>query len=439
MAAPHQGMDDIDDDGADARRTGWAMKQWSWILRRVVQQIWFRAALISAGGVVLAILAAIVTPYLPYSFSVEIGQTSVGTILEIMASSMLAVTTFSLTAMVSAYSSATQLATPRATQLMVSDPTSQNALSTFLGAFVFSMIGIVGLNTGAYGNSGRIILFAATVLIILLVVGTLLRWIGHITAFGRMADVIDRVEDAATRAMAGFAARPHLCGRPATPVPAGATTIVATETGYITHIDAETLGRLAEDHGVSVHVAALPGAMMHPARPLLHVVGAVDDALRTALVRAFTIERHRRFDQDPRLGLIALAEIGSRALAPATNDPGTGIEVLNALLRVFLTLRPDATAREEAARTYPVHIGLPSMDDMLTDAFGPIVREGVVEIEVSLRLTNTLRAIHAALPDARDAITVWAERHARRVAETVEDAADRAAFDTTYDRLWRQG
>ena len=415
------------------------MKQWSWMLGRIVRQIWFRAAIISAASVALAILAAIITPYLSYSFGIEIGQRSVGTILQIMASSMLAVTTFSLTAMVSAYSSATQLATPRATQLMVSDPTSQNALSTFLGAFVFSMIGIIGLNTGAYGNSGRIILFAATVVIILLVVGTLLRWIGHITAFGRMADVIDRVEDAATSAMTDFAAQPHLCGRPAVAVPATATAICTTQTGYVTHIDAEALGRLAEQQGVSLHVAALPGAMMHPARPLLHVVGEVDDAARKAMTKAFTIERHRRFDQDPRLGLIALSEIASRALAPATNDPGTGVEVLNALLRVFLTLRPEATPRKEDARTYPVHIGLPSMDDMLTDAFGPTVRDGSVEIEVSLRLTNTLWAIHAALPEARAAIARWADRHAQRVAEAMEDPHDRAAFEKDFNRLWRQG
>lgn len=36
--------------------------------------------------------------------------------------------------------------------------------------------------------------------------------------------------------------------------------------------------------------------MMHPARPLLHVVGEVDDAARKAMTKAFTIERHRRFD-----------------------------------------------------------------------------------------------------------------------------------------------
>jgi uncharacterized membrane protein len=412
------------------------MKQWSWILRRIVRQIWFRAAIISLLSVALAIVAGLVTPYLPYTFDADIGQRSVGTILQIMASSMLAVTTFSLTAMVSAYSSATQLATPRATQLMVSDPTSQNALSTFLGAFVFSMVGIVGLNTSAYGHDGRIILFAATAFIILLVVGTLLRWIGHITAFGRMADVIDRVEEAATEAMQDFAARPYLGVRAPVAIPADAVALNAPQTGYITHIDVVALGTLAERHGLTIYVDALPGAMMHPARTLLQVEGETNDAVRIALGKTFTIERHRSFDQDPRLGLIALSEIASRALAPATNDPGTGIEVLNALLRVFLTLRPGAVSVDDEGKPHPVHIGRPTMDDMLTDAFGPILREGVQEIEVSLRLTATLAALHANLPDAQVAIERWAHRHAKRVTTTITDPDDLTAFDTAYRKLW---
>lgn len=413
------------------------MKRWTWILHRIARQIWFRAGVISLLSVALAILAGIITPYLPYTFNVDIGQRSVGTILQIMASSMLAVTTFSLTAMVSAYSSATQLATPRATQLMVSDPTSQNALSTFLGAFVFSMVGIVGLNTSAYGHDGRIILFAATVVIIMLVVGTLLRWIGHITAFGRMADVIDRVEEAATRAMTGFAAAPHLGGRAAIAVPPGAVAIAGSQTGYVTHIDVAALRTIAERNKFGIHVGVLPGTMVHPMRDLVHVEGPVDDAVRAALIRSFTIERHRSFDQDPRLGLIALSEIASRALAPATNDPGTGIEVLNALLRVFLTLRSQPTnASGENTGRHRVYLGRPSLDDMLTDAFGPILREGGKEVEVSLRLTNTLAAMHANLPLMRRPIESWAARHAKRVGETMEDADDIVVFEQTYRQLW---
>ena len=413
------------------------MKRWTWILHRIARQIWFRAGVISLLSVALAILAGIITPYLPYTFDVDIGQRSVGTILQIMASSMLAVTTFSLTAMVSAYSSATQLATPRATQLMVSDPTSQNALSTFLGAFVFSMVGIVGLNTSAYGHDGRIILFAATVVIIMLVVGTLLRWIGHITAFGRMADVIDRVEEAATRAMTGFAAAPHLGGRAAIAVPPGAVAIAGSQTGYVTHIDVAALRAIAERNKFGIHVGVLPGTMVHPMRDLVHVEGPVDDAVRAALIRSFTIERHRSFDQDPRLGLIALSEIASRALAPATNDPGTGIEVLNALLRVFLTLRSQPTnASGENTGSHRVYLGRPSLDDMLTDAFGPILREGGKEVEVSLRLTNTLAAMHANLPLMRKPIESWAARHAKRVGETMEDPDDIVVFEQTYRQLW---
>ena len=51
-----------------------------------------------------------------------------------------------------------------------------------------------------------------------------------------------------------------------------------------------------------------------------------------------TIEHHRSFDLDLRSSLVALYKIASRTLARVTNDPCTGIVVLNALPRVFLTL-----------------------------------------------------------------------------------------------------
>ncbi len=135
-------------------------------------------------------------------------------------------------------------------------------------------------------------------------------------------------------------------------------------------------------------------------------------------------------------GLIALSEIASRALAPATNDPGTGIEVLNALLRVFLMLAPDpmGASPDEALRR--VHIDRPSMSDMLADAFGPILREGGEEVEVALRLTSRLAAMHANLPNARAQIDDWRIRHATRVMATLGDPHDVIVFEEAYARLW---
>jgi uncharacterized membrane protein len=168
----------------------------------------------------------------------------------------------------------------------------------------------------------------------------------------------------------------------------------------------------------------------------VQVAGKIDDGIRSELIKTFTIERHRSFDQDPRLGLIALSEIASRALAPATNDPGTGIEVLNALLRVFLTLSTGAARVDKEPDSPRVHIGQPTMEDMLGDAFGPILREGIAEVEVSLRLTATLAAMHASLPAARREIERWANRHAKRVATTMEDPDDLTAFNEAYRRHW---
>ncbi|WP_082467267.1 DUF2254 domain-containing protein [Sphingomonas sp. Leaf25] len=394
----------------------------AWLARHAGRQIWFRAALISVASVAVAGFAGIIARWLPYHFTGDIGQDAVGTVLGIIASSMLAVTTFSLTAMVSAYSSATQLATPRATQLMISDRTSQNALSTFLGAFVFAVVGIIGLQTRLYGGQGRVVLLLATILLIVLVVVTLLRWIAHLAAFGRMADVIDRVEDAAGSAMAAFARDPYGGGRPAIALPPGARTVTADRIGYVTHIDMADLIAIAREHGIAIHVEALPGTLVHSDRPLLRIVGKdVDEAAERALVKAFMVERHRRFDHDPRLGLIALGEIAGRALAPATNDPGTAIEVVNALFRT-LSLLP-AEAPPPDAELPPVYLPRPGIDEMIRDGFVSIIREGAGEEEVAQRVLKILAALGKALPHAGATTHALAEELRRNVRRVMQDEA----------------
>jgi uncharacterized membrane protein len=100
-------------------------------------------------------------------------------------------------------------------------------------------------------------------------------------------------------------------------------------------------------------------------------------------------------------------------------------------------LRPEAGgAHHDAEVRCAVHIGRPAMDDMLTDAFGPILREGGQEVEVAVRLTSTLAALHANLPGAQAAVTHWARRHAARVADTLTDPMDLATFRQAYARWW---
>ncbi len=105
------------------------MSRWQWILRQFTGKLWLRASLFCIAGVVTALVALWLKKFIPSDFSRQVGADAVDSILQIIASSMLAVTTFSLSTMVAAYTAATSNATPRSTKLLLEDRTAQNALS----------------------------------------------------------------------------------------------------------------------------------------------------------------------------------------------------------------------------------------------------------------------------------------------------------------------
>ncbi|WP_179209246.1 DUF2254 domain-containing protein [Haematobacter genomosp. 1] len=410
------------------------MIDWRLFFARLARRIWFRAAAFSILAVMLAIAAKYLGPFLPDELNADLGQDSVGNILQILASSMLAVTTFSLTAVVSAYSSATNLATPRSTQLLIEDQTAQNALSTFLGSFLFSLVGIIALSTGFYDEKGRIILFIGTIGVVILIAVTLLGWIAHITSFGRMSDVIDRVETAATRVARKHAYNPCLGGVPAVPVPEAAKPIFVDQTGSIVRVNTARLIEVAEEHDLTLHLPVIAGTYIHPRRPVLFAEGKLDDAAVKSLRRSFTVERHRSFGDDPRLGFIALSEIASRALSSAVNDPGTVIETINAIQRVFVVLLQ--TERTDEKGSERLHVACPWVKDFVEDAFRPILRDAA-ELEVSVRLQKALAAL-AALSDMEEAAVFRraADEAAIRARDGLHYPADLTAFEAGRREAW---
>ncbi|SQJ16012.1 Predicted membrane protein (DUF2254) [Serratia rubidaea] len=177
------------------------MSKWHWLFSQLTRKLWFRACLFALLAVISALVSIVIKPFIPASIGGMVGADAVDNILNILASSMLAVTTFSLNIMVSAYSSATTSVTPRATRLVMEDSTTQNVLATFIGSFLFSLVGIVALSMGAYGERGRVVLFVVTLLVIALIVITLLRWIQHLSLLGRVGETTSRVEEAARNAL----------------------------------------------------------------------------------------------------------------------------------------------------------------------------------------------------------------------------------------------
>lgn len=398
-------------------------ERWQFLLNRLRERLWVKpllACLFSIGAVFFAHISdgTGLRTLVP-----DITRDSVEALLRIIAASMLVIATFAVGSMVSAYASPSNSATPRSFSLIVADDVSQNALSTFIGVFIFSVVALVALMNGYYGKAGRFTLFALTILMFAVVIITFARWVDAIARLGRLGNTIRKVEKAAATAIEQRLAAPYLSGIPARPVPQGSLPVHAKSIGYLQRIDMSMLQEQANKQDLRITVSVLPGAYCAPNRPIAFVTSGASAGLTELekIAGAFGIGDARTFDHDPRFGLVVLSEIASRALSPAVNDPGTAIDVLGTLVRLFARWNDCAKSSEGAqdVRCDRIAVPLLCMNDMFDDAFTGIARDGAGTVEVALRLQKALEALSTIdNPEMRES----AMTHARLALARAERA-----------------
>jgi uncharacterized membrane protein len=358
-----------------------------WIITQLTGRLWFWAALYTVGAIATALVSILLSPLIPEHVSAELGSEAVEDILQILASSMLAVATFSLSTMVSAFAATVATTTPRAGQLLLEDRTAQNAIASFVGAFLFSLVGIIALRAGLYGASGRLILFAVTIVVVLTVVIMLLKWIDHLSRLGRIDVILDRLEESALSALSSEFLLPNT---PLQPHFAVTFAVKATEIGYLAFLDLDHLRQLANKAGGHVSVLRRSGSFVETGEPLAILSWNPTDSQKKDLSAIFAIRQNRSVEQDPRYGLILLAEVASRALSPGVNDAGTAIDVLARIVRVLAKSasqhRPATTEPAESS----VSLAPITVADVFADVFTPIARDGAGNLEVGLRLQRSL-------------------------------------------------
>ena len=423
-------------------------------MKRLFSHIWAPISAYAVLGLIAAVAAVMLRGFIPSEWAFKIGADAIDGLLNILASSMLAVTTFSLSIMLSAFAAASSTATPRAFLLLKTDRTAQQVLASFIGAFIFSLVGIVSLKIGIYGEGGRVILFAATIMVLVLIIFNLVRWIGHLTDFGRLGDTMRRVEEAAAEAMTQRLATPWLGANPLRDrsPPERAVPLRSREVGHVQFIDLARLDDIAAQAGCSIYIDVLPGEFVYKNSVLAHVLngpmGPAFDDLLDDIHGLFTIGMNRSFDQDPRFGMITLSEIASRALSPAVNDPGTAIDVVRRMTRVLSLWHDRAEAEVEFAHLWIR--GLQS-DEMLRDAFAALSRDGAAIYEVQICVQRSLLALvqlnphifakgavvqsRRAMEFARDAMLIDADvAHLQGIADRIADVAEPPASDALITR-----
>lgn len=367
-------------------------------LNRLKEKLWLRPLIFCVLSVFGALLASIADSNRYLNEIVpQIKTESLEQLLSTISGSMLVISIFAVGSMISAFSAASSTATPRSFKLITADDVSQNALSVFIGSFIYSIVAMVALKNGYYGKAGHFILFLFTLLFFALVILTFLRWVERISKLGRMGHTIKLVEDATTNAIKIRLEFPTLSGIAINPNQEKGLAIYSDTTAYVQQINISRLQKIAEALDAIITVNAIPGSFATLDKPLFYILlkstaAEIPDYIE--LKKTFTMGDMRYFDEDPRFGLITLSEIASRALSPAVNDPGTAIQIIGSYVRLF-SLWDKTSADKNSKKDNYDRIAVPeiSIDDLFTDAFRPISRDGAGNIEVMIRLQKAFNSI----------------------------------------------
>ncbi|NIZ08669.1 DUF2254 domain-containing protein [Pseudooceanicola sp. HF7] len=353
-----------------------------------------RVLLIAALAVLAVGLTKLMGQLIPIGLDGLVGAEAVDRILSVIANSMLAVTTFSLTAMTAAHRNVMSLWTPRAHQVLLEDTTTHTVLATFVGAYLYALLAIILREMDLFDTTGIVVLFAMTILVVLLIVAAIIRWISHLELFGSLIGTAETLEGRTQTAFHIRARYPSLGAHPLKPaeVPDQCIDVAATDTGYVTQIYQDLLQDAAKKAGGHIWLMQPVGAFVVRGQLLARIDSQNEDLLR-ALRENIEISELRNFTQDPEFGFISLSEIGVRALSPSVNDPGTAVDMLRRMTRVLMSFDEPMDGRGHELQHDRLYVPALDREEMIRRAFAPLLRDGAGMLELQTPVAEVMGAL----------------------------------------------
>ncbi|RLQ87837.1 DUF2254 domain-containing protein [Notoacmeibacter ruber] len=406
---------------------------WRWLKGR----LWVRPAIYCILAVATVFVATTTDVFFPEIAFLDVSVETIENLLTIIASSMLAVATFAVSVMVSTYNAALNNTTPRAFDIVVSDTSTRQAISSFIGAFIFAMIGLMGVNFSYFGSPGRVVLFLMTLAVFLWVVGTFVYWIDHVTRMGQLRHTIERVAGRVTTLLAEYFANPGRGGVVADvgeEPPRDAIPVYPKQSGIVVTFSCADIKAVMPEGSWQAFIAARPGYRVSPSVALIWIRGIdVDEEMASSLRSCFDVSRVRTLEEDPEMGLRILAEIADRALSPGVNDPGTAMDIVNTSVSVFNDARIRAEEIDEWPSDERIRVVPIEPDRLFGTLFEPIARDGAHVVEVAETLQRSLVALYVILPAA------YGETLRTQAWRAFRYASDKLAYQWEVDRVKAAG
>jgi uncharacterized membrane protein len=240
---------------------------------------------------------------------------------------------------------------PRLLRNFLRDRVNQIVLSVFVATFTYSSAGLytVGISAGERTHDyPRVAVTGALVLLFASMV-MLIFFAHHLAHSIQIDEVMKRVEFSTLQVIAQSLPTRELAGASLDPPPQHAWPVPAYRSGYVQTLHPEILLPMAVEAQLAAAVVPMVGEHVVEGAPVLYVWsldGApprVPPEVVAELTRdAVRIGFERTLEQDAALGIRQLADIGSKALSPAINDPYTAVQALDHLSVILSALAPRA-------------------------------------------------------------------------------------------------
>ena len=352
------------------------------------------------------------------------------TVLQVIATTVIPVTSLTFSLVVIALQLASQQFSPRLLREFARDWVIQAVLAVLVSTFVFSLTVLLGLNSEEPVPKLAVVL--AFVLGIVSI-GALLAFLGHLVRALRIDTMMGGVHAETVATIAQVYPRldepePH---RPDdVPGPDGGAVLPSRRSGFVKVISPDEIVRVAEGADVIVWLTLRPGDHVVQGSPLGTICrpdgSPVPDELGQRLagdvLEAIELGYERTTEQDTAFGLRQLADIAVKALSPGINDPVTAAHAVGYCADILVRLHHYRLGPQ-------VHCGaegrpravLPDRDHVyyLELACAQVRRYGRREPTVLIALLRMLRdvAVSVTTPEQADDV----RRQARLIVDEMAD------------------
>jgi uncharacterized membrane protein len=299
---------------------------------------------------------------------------------------------------------------PRLLRNFLRDLTNQLTLSSFVATFAYSTAGLytVGVSGGERTSDYPRLAVSGALLLIFVSMIMLVFFVHHLAHSIQVDQVMVGVEQdtlhVIEHSMGAVAAPGALPARPE-----GAVPMAAPRSGYVQTLHLQALAATAAQHRTVVVLVPMVGEHVVKGAPLAwawpdqancSVATAPGqptlDALRGALSHGVRLGFERTAEQDAAFGVRQLADVASKALSPAINDPYTAVQAVDHLSVVLASLAQRTLGPvtvTDASGVPRVHVPARDWEYFVDLGLGQVRRYGHTEPRVVLALFRVARDI----------------------------------------------